>query len=103
METAKRVLGVEHPSTLTTMGNLASIYSDQGRWKEAEELKIQVMETSKRVLGVEHPDTLTTMGNLAHTYSNQGRWKEAEELEVDRKSTRLNSSHPVSSRMPSSA
>jgi hypothetical protein len=34
METRKRVLGVEHPDTLTSMGNLASTYKNQGRWKQ---------------------------------------------------------------------
>jgi hypothetical protein len=55
METRKRVLGVEHPSTLTSMANLASTYMNQGRWKEAEQLNVQVMETRKRVLGAKHP------------------------------------------------
>ncbi|OJD25604.1 hypothetical protein ACJ73_03029 [Blastomyces percursus] len=74
--------GNEHPSTLTSMANLASTYQNQGQWKEAEELKVQVLEISKRVLGNEHPSTLTSMANLASTYWNQGRWKEAEELQV---------------------
>jgi UDP-2,3-diacylglucosamine pyrophosphatase LpxH len=82
METRKRVLGDEHPDTLTSMANLALTYRNQGRWKEAEGLFVQVMETCKRVLGDEHPNTLTSMSNLALTYSNQGRWKEAEELFV---------------------
>jgi tetratricopeptide (TPR) repeat protein len=82
METRKRVLGDEHPSTLASMGNLAATYMKQGRWREAEELSVQVMKTTKRVLGDEHPSTLTSMGNLAATYRNQGRWREAEELEV---------------------
>ncbi|KAF2676251.1 kinesin light chain [Lentithecium fluviatile CBS 122367] len=82
IETFKRVLGDEHPDTLTSMANLASTYWNQGRWKEAEELEVQVIETFKRVLGDEHPDTLTSMANLASTYRNQGRWKEAEELFV---------------------
>jgi hypothetical protein len=59
METSSRVLGDEHPSTLTSMANLASTYRNQGRWKEAEDLFAQVMETSSRMLGDEHPDTLT--------------------------------------------
>jgi hypothetical protein len=46
METSSRVLGVEYPSTLTSMANLASTYRDQGRWKEAEELEVQMMETT---------------------------------------------------------
>ncbi|KAA8643699.1 uncharacterized protein ATNIH1004_010473 [Aspergillus tanneri] len=64
------------------MANLASTYMNQGRWKEAEELGVQVMELRKQVLGPEHPHTLTSMAILASTYTNQGRWKEAEELEV---------------------
>ena len=97
METSLRVLGAEHPDTLTSMANLASTYRNQGRWKEAEELFVQVMETSLRVLGAEHPDTLTSMANLASTYRNQGRWKEAEELEVQLMETRkrvLGAEHP---------
>ncbi|KAF2268799.1 hypothetical protein CC78DRAFT_454713, partial [Lojkania enalia] len=57
------------------MANLASTYRNQGQWKEAEELEVQVMETRKRVLKDEHPHTLTSMANLASTYRNQGRWK----------------------------
>jgi len=81
-QTRKRMLGAEHPDTLTSMNNLSVIYKHQGRWKEAEELDVQVMETRKRVLGEEHPDTLTSMANLASTFWNQRRWKEAEELGV---------------------
>ncbi|KAJ4346585.1 uncharacterized protein N0V89_010516 [Didymosphaeria variabile] len=58
-----------------------NLYSD-GRYKEAEELQMQLMQTRKRVLGKEHPDTLRSMHDLATTYSSQRRWKEAEELQV---------------------
>jgi tetratricopeptide (TPR) repeat protein len=75
-------LNQDDTDTLTSMRNLASTYTNQGRWKEAEAQLVQVMETSKRVLGQEHTDTLTSMNSLALTYNNQGRWKEAEELEV---------------------
>ncbi|KAL4911981.1 hypothetical protein BDW62DRAFT_215383 [Aspergillus aurantiobrunneus] len=87
IKTRKQVLGPEHPSTLTSMNNLASTYRNQGRWKEAEEL----------VLGPEHPDTLASMNNLASTYQNQGQWKEAEELGVQVIETRkqvLGPEHP---------
>ena len=67
MEARKRVLGLEHPDTLTSMANLASAFWYQGRWKKAEELEVQVMETRKRILGLEHPDTLSSMANLAFT------------------------------------
>ena len=78
----EREFGGLHFVCLASMNNLASIFWNQGRSKEAEVLDVQVMETRKRVLGQEHPDTLTSMANLASTYRNQGRLKEAEELLV---------------------
>ncbi|KAH7111833.1 hypothetical protein B0J11DRAFT_473349, partial [Dendryphion nanum] len=54
------------------MNNLSLTYCNQGRWKEAEELNVQVMETSKRVLGDEHLDTLANMNNLAYTSKGLG-------------------------------
>ncbi|KAH8690065.1 hypothetical protein BGW36DRAFT_364793 [Talaromyces proteolyticus] len=79
------------------MANLASIYKKQGRWKEAEELNVQVMETRKRVLGAEHSDTLTSMNNLALTWKRQGRGAEAFNLMGDCKQLRtktLGIEHP---------
>ncbi|OCK80636.1 hypothetical protein K432DRAFT_297220, partial [Lepidopterella palustris CBS 459.81] len=47
------------------------------RWKDAEELFVQVMETCKTKLGADHPDTLSSMANLAFTWKEQGRDAEA--------------------------
>lgn len=58
-------------------------YSDQGRFDEAEELKLEVLEMSKRVLGCEHPDTVTRKSNLAITYWHQARSVEAAILELE--------------------
>lgn len=49
MVTGKRVLGLEHPDTVVSIGNLALILGNQGRWKEAEELEMQVMAAKKRI------------------------------------------------------
>ena len=73
----KKEFGEEHPSTLTSIGNLALTYKSQGRLKEAEELGVQLVEIRKRVLGEEHPDTLTSINNLAFTLQVQGRTAEA--------------------------
>ncbi len=67
---------------LQLVSKCATTLLSDGRYKEAEELFVEVMETSKRVLTDEHPDTLRRTANLASTYSDQGRWKEAEELFV---------------------
>jgi tetratricopeptide (TPR) repeat protein len=98
MEARSRVVGEEHPDTLTAMVNLAATYWNQGRSKEAEELFVKVMEARSRVLGEEHPSTLTAIANLAATYWNQGRSKEAEELFVkvmEARSRVLGEEHPV--------
>jgi hypothetical protein len=62
------------------MANLARTYADQGRWKEAEELEVQVVETSKRVLGEQYPDTLIQMSNLAITLKERGQNADAIKL-----------------------
>ncbi|KAF2793317.1 hypothetical protein K505DRAFT_244611 [Melanomma pulvis-pyrius CBS 109.77] len=59
------------------MNNLASTYWNQGQWKEAEELGMQVLEIRKRVLGEEHPNTLLSMYNLAFTLKSRGHSEEA--------------------------
>jgi hypothetical protein len=82
MEVRKRILGEEHPDTLISITHLASIYTNQGRWNEAEVLEEQVMEVRKRILGEEHPDTLISITHLASIYTNRERWNEAEALEV---------------------
>jgi Tfp pilus assembly protein PilF len=51
----KKLLGEEHPSVAKTLGNLASLYDDQGRNKEAEPLYLQALEMKKKLLGYEHP------------------------------------------------
>jgi tetratricopeptide (TPR) repeat protein len=97
LEIDRRDLGADHPSTLSSMANLAAACRNQGRWDEAEELFVQVMETSKSKLGADHPSTLSSMANLAATYRNQGRWDEAEELEVqviETRKTKLGADHP---------
>jgi hypothetical protein len=59
------------------MANLASTISDQGRWKEAKQLFVQVFETSKMKLSVDHPNTLTSMANLAYTLRATGQRRAA--------------------------
>ncbi len=79
-ETYERVLGAEHPDTLTTLNNLAGLYQDQGKYEEAQELYERVREANERVLGAEHPYTAVTLYGLAVVYEKQGRYEEAEKL-----------------------
>lgn len=82
VKTQKRLLGKEHPETLTSIHNLASTFRDQGRWKETEQLQTQVMKTRKKMLGVAHLDTLASMNQLALTFIDQGRWRKTVKLQM---------------------
>ncbi|MFG2438999.1 tetratricopeptide repeat protein [Streptomyces sp. NPDC048508] len=75
-----RLLGGEHPDTLTARANLASSYWQAGRTGEAIELLERVVADRERLQGSEHPDTLTARANLASSYWQAGRTGEAIEL-----------------------
>ena len=65
VRTKETVLGKEHPSTLSSMNNLADVLSDQGKYEQAEEMHRQVLGLRETVLGKEHPSTPTSMNNIA--------------------------------------
>ncbi|WP_218184323.1 tetratricopeptide repeat protein [Streptomyces sp. PKU-EA00015] len=70
---SERLLGSEHPDTLTAGANLALCYSVAGRATEAIPLLERVAADSERLLGDEHPLTLGAWHSLAHSYSLAGR------------------------------
>ena len=65
---SERVLGPDHPDTLTSRNNLAVAYRDAGRLDEAISLHEQVLAARERVQGPDHPDTLISRNNLAIAY-----------------------------------
>ena len=83
IQSLQLVFGRSHRLCLGPKTNLAKIKGDQGRWKEAAELQMQVMMASSRALGQENPYTLISMANVAFAYRDQRRWKEAEELSME--------------------
>jgi tetratricopeptide (TPR) repeat protein len=81
LEASRRLLGAEHPVTLTAMNDLAQTVQAQGDLAGARELQEQVLEARRRLLGAEHLDTLTAMHNLAQTVKAQGDLAGARELQ----------------------
>jgi tetratricopeptide (TPR) repeat protein len=73
----ERILGPDHPDTLTSRNNLAIGYRAAGRTAEAIEMDEQTLATFERILGPDHPDTLTSRNNLALGYRAAGRTAEA--------------------------
>lgn len=76
----QEMLPPDNEDVLSSEALLAGVRRDQGRWKEAEELEVQVMEARERTLGEEHPDTLTAKANLAYTLQSTDRISEAIDL-----------------------
>jgi len=69
LKTSRRVLGPEHPRTLTIATTLAEVYRDSGKYAEAEALYGQTLEIKRRVVGPEQP--ITGLGHISMTF---GAW-----------------------------
>jgi hypothetical protein len=67
----EKVLGKEHPSTLSSMNNLGLVLGSQGKYKEAEAMHRQTLQLKEKVLGKEHPSTLDSMNNLELVLGSQ--------------------------------
>jgi hypothetical protein len=60
----RRVLGEDHPDTLTSASNLAADLRELGEVSAARDLDQDTLQRRRRVLGEDHPDTLTTAKSL---------------------------------------
>ena len=71
---------LEHPDVAASLNNLATLYAKQGRYDEAEPLRVETLKARKRTLGVDNRATIQSMNNLANQYWRQRRYDEAEPL-----------------------
>jgi tetratricopeptide (TPR) repeat protein len=76
----EKVLGPEHPDTLTSVSHLGSVLECQGKYEEAEAMHQRALKAREKVLGPEHPDTLTSVSNLGSVLESQGKYEEAEAM-----------------------
>ena len=74
----EKVLGTEHPETLSVRSELAAMLGDQGKYAEAESEDRTVIKLQEKVLGPEHPQTLASRGTLAFALYGHGKYAEAE-------------------------
>jgi serine/threonine protein kinase len=77
LDTRQALLGPDHPSTLSSMNNLAVAYLEGGQPTPALPLLEETFQKRKATLGPDHPDTLSTMNNLALAYSEAGKLAKA--------------------------
>lgn len=77
---AAEKFGPDNVALALSLGNLAVVYSAQGRYAEAEPLYVRALGIQQEKKGIEHPDVALTLVNLAEVYKAQGRYPEAEPL-----------------------
>jgi tetratricopeptide (TPR) repeat protein len=73
----ERILGPDHPDTLSARNSLATAYHAAGRTAESIPLVQQILAARERLLGADHPSTLASRNNLASAYRATGRAAEA--------------------------
>ena len=75
LELKKSVLGPDHPSTLTSVNNLALVIKERGNYEEAETMFRQTLQLFQKTNGLEHPSTFKRMNNLALVLKKQRKYK----------------------------
>lgn len=75
---------IKHPTVDvgSSLHELATLYSFQGRYSEAEFLFLQVLEFRKPLSSEDYPNFAESLHGLAQVYLGQGRYTEAETLFV---------------------
>ncbi|KAK3359479.1 hypothetical protein B0T25DRAFT_533084 [Lasiosphaeria hispida] len=72
VETRKKVLGGEHPDTLTSMNNLAFTQKSQGNFEDALALMRDCLHLRQQILGPDHPHTISSRTALS-TWTERAR------------------------------
>jgi len=70
-------LGKDHPDTLSTVNDMASVYSEQGDYNKALEWYGRALTGLENSLGKDHPDTLLPVNGMASVYLEQGDYNKA--------------------------
>ncbi|QEG42008.1 tetratricopeptide repeat protein [Roseimaritima ulvae] len=74
-----QVLGKQHPDTLATQSDLASLHADRGRYQQARALLETTLESETKLLGETHENVLATQVALANLYLTIGEYDRAEQ------------------------
>ena len=79
----RRILGDDHPETLTALNNYAFVLHLLGRRSQAAPLYRQALERRRRILGEDHADTIASLGSYASALKDQAQLAEADQLFQD--------------------
>ena len=104
IKASRIALGNTHPSTVTSINNLATMLHDAGKLEEAEALFREALQARRATVGDKDPATITSVNNLgmllqdrSQQMQDPGRLDEAEQLLREALGARreaLGGSHP---------
>lgn len=80
LETLKTALGENHPEVATSLTGIAAIFTDQGKYIEAEPLLNQSLEILAKAYKPDDPYLADAIMNLAECYNSQGKYDQAKPL-----------------------
>ncbi|KAL7273865.1 hypothetical protein RUND412_003247 [Rhizina undulata] len=73
----RKMLGSDHPTTLTAMSNMALVFKIQRRYNEALEMYRRALAGYENALGSDHNSTPVAVHNMALVFYKQGRHDDA--------------------------
>jgi tetratricopeptide (TPR) repeat protein len=75
--------GADESQLAYTLGRLASVLAERGRWDEAVARRREALDLLRRHLGDDSPAVALSMSDLGVVLEGAGRWTEAEPVLVD--------------------
>jgi tetratricopeptide (TPR) repeat protein len=67
----EKTLGKDHPSTLSTVHNMGSVFDHQGEYGKALEWYQRALDGRLKIYGEDHPSTRRTARNLASVHERE--------------------------------
>ncbi len=78
-----KLVGREHPFSMSMLGSLALFHLRLERYDEAAPLLDELLLTRERIFGKDHPAYADALDNLAELHSGRENWEEAERLYLE--------------------
>ena len=97
LEGLEKLVGADHPSTLSTVLNISKIFDNKGQYDKALEWYQRALDGYENSLESDHPSTLRTVNNMAIVFWKKGENDKALEWyqrALDGYENSLGSDHP---------
>ena len=80
VEARERVLGPEHPHTLTSVSQLGSVLKNQDKYEKAKAMHRRALKGREKILEPKHSHTFTSVSNLGSMLKNQDKYEKTKTM-----------------------